>query len=238
MIDEAAAARLFGSGRIEVLGLLPFASNYTFLARITSNDDDGLAVYKPTRGERPLWDFPDGTLAAREVAAYLVSRATGWDLVPPTILRESAPLGPGSLQLFVDHDPERHYLVLREEQREELPRFAAFDIIVNNADRKSGHVLEDRGGRLWAVDHGVTFHEDPKLRTVIWDFAGEPLPDEVVDALQRVRGALSGGGLAAELEGVLGQGEVLALESRVDDLLAAGRFPSPSSDHPFPWPLV
>ncbi|HYZ46648.1 MAG TPA: hypothetical protein VE712_03195, partial [Actinomycetota bacterium] len=160
-----ATLRLLSSGDVEVLSLLPYSSNYVFLARVRNEETDALAVYKPRRGERPLWDFPRGTLAAREVAAFLVSEAAGWGKVPPTVLRADAPLGVGSLQLFIEHDPERHYFTLMEERAEDLVAFAAFDVVINNADRKSGHVLEDADGRLWAVDHGVTFHPHDKLRT-------------------------------------------------------------------------
>ena len=226
------------TGTIEVVGLLPHASNYTFLVRVVGGDEEALAVYKPRRGEQPLWDFPSGTLAAREVAAYLVSEAAGWGIVPPTILREDAPLGPGSLQLFVEHDPERHYLVLMEERRDDLVAFAAFDCVVNNADRKSGHVLEDAAGRLWGVDHGVTFHTEPKLRTVIWAYAEEELPPIVVAGLGRLIEELSRGGAGLELAQLLSEAEIEALGSRAEALRATGRFPSPDSDRPFPWPLV
>ena len=141
--DESETLPLLETGRVEVLGLLPYSSNYTFLARVGDGDTTILAVYKPRRGETPLWDFPPGTLAAREVAAYKVSKASSWDLVPPTVLRDDAPLGPGSLQIFIEHDPERHYFVLMDDHSDELRRFAAFDVVVNNADRKAGHVLAD-----------------------------------------------------------------------------------------------
>ncbi|HYP22627.1 MAG TPA: hypothetical protein VEV43_03555, partial [Actinomycetota bacterium] len=131
-----------------------------------------------------MWDFPHGSLAGREAAAYLVSEAAGWNVVPPTVLREDAPLGPGSLQLFVEHDPERHYFVLMEERAEDLVAFAAFDVVINNADRKSGHVIEDAEGKLWAVDHGVTFHLEDKLRTVIWGYAGNPLDAVTIAKLE------------------------------------------------------
>jgi hypothetical protein len=233
-----AALELLGSGAIEVIGLLPHSSNYTFLVRVVADEGETLAVYKPRRGEQPLWDFPSGTLAAREVAAYLVARATGWDLVPPTLLREDAPLGPGSLQLFIEHDPDRHYLVLMEERRADLAPFAAFDVVVNNADRKSGHVLEADNGRLWAVDHGVTFHTEPKLRTVIWDYAEEPLPDPVVTGLRDLEKELSGEAFPLLLSQLLSADEVEAALSRTRDLLRTGTFPAPATDRPFPWPLV
>ena len=227
------------AGPIEVLGLLPYSSNYTFLVRVGAPGGEVHAVYKPSAGERPLWDFPHGTLAAREVAAYAVSEAAGWHLVPLTVMREDAPLGPGSLQAFVDHDPERHYLVLRDERRSDLEVFAAFDVVVNNADRKSGHVLEDPDGRLWAVDHGLTFHLEPKLRTVVWDFAAEPVSAPIEAALGRLRTGLAPkGDLGSSLAALLDEGARAATLERVEALLDAGRYPEPSSDRPYPWPLV
>jgi len=221
-----------------VLGLLPYSSNYTFLARLRLEGDETLAVYKPRRGERPLWDFPPGTLASRERAAYLVSRASGWDLVPITVLRRDAPLGEGSLQLFIEHDPEVHYFTLMHDRLDEFARFAAFDVVVNNADRKSGHVIEDAGRRLWAVDHGLTFHVEDKLRTVIWAFADEPLTKDVRSGLEKLGASLSDDGLASELSEVLSAGEVAATLARVETLLVEDSFPAPGTDRPLPWPLI
>jgi uncharacterized repeat protein (TIGR03843 family) len=230
---------LLNIGEVEVLGLLPYASNYTFLARLTEGDRQTLAVYKPQRGERPLWDFPAGTLAQREVGAWLVSEGTGWSLVPPTVLRTDAPMGPGSLQLFIDHDPERHYLVLMEERLESFQTFAALDVIINNADRKAGHVIEDATGRLWAVDHGISFHVDHKLRTVIWQFAGERLGPEVRAGLEAVGARLADpDGLGGRLAALLSRPEAEAVLARVEALLVEDRFPAPEGDRPLPWPLV
>ena len=224
---------------VEVLGLLPYSSNYTFLARVTFGSDQQLAVYKPQRGERPLWDFPPGTLAARERASYLVSEAAGWGLVPVTVLREKAPLGPGSLQLFIEHDPEVHYFTLMHDRLDEFAPFAAFDVVVNNADRKAGHVLEDGAGRLWAVDHGLTFHVEDKLRTVIWEFAEEPLTPPIRVALERLGGALADAGeLAQELASILSPDEAAATLARVEGLLVDDSFPAPGTDRPLPWPLI
>lgn len=231
------AAELLRSGDIEVLGLIPYSSNYTFLARIVSGDSEILAVYKPQRGERPLWDFPHGTLAAREVAAFLVSEASGWEFVPPTVLRDEAPLGPGSLQLFIDHDPDRHFFVLVEDRLDDFRPFAAFDYVINNADRKGGHILEGRDGRLWAVDHGVTFHVEPKLRTVIWEFAEDPVGDEIDSALGRLEEALAGG-LESDLATLLTLQEARSTTARVRALRKNGRFPQPEGERPLPWPLV
>ena len=235
-VDDEQTLEVLRTGEIEVLGLLPYSSNYTFLTRITP---EVLAVYKPRRGERPLWDFPHGSLAGREAAAYVVSEAGGWHIVPPTVLREDAPLGPGSLQLFVEHDPERHYFTLMEERADELVAFAAFDVVINNADRKSGHVIEDSEGRLWAVDHGVTFHLEDKLRTVIWAYAGSPLDPVTIERLETLGAALAEpGGLGETLEKLLSPPEVAATLARTEELLVEGHFPQPPADRPLPWPLV
>jgi uncharacterized repeat protein (TIGR03843 family) len=237
--ETGASLELLSSGDLEVLGLLPYSSNYVFLARLCKDGREALAVYKPRRGERPLWDFPRGTLAAREVAAYLVSEAAGWRIVPPTILRADAPMGAGSMQLFVEHDPERHYFTLVEERLNEFAVFATFDVVVNNADRKAGHVLEDAEGYLWAVDHGVSFHTEEKLRTVIWHLAEDPLDDASVNGLLRLEAALKeDGSLARQLEKLLSQRESAATLRRVERLLRNRRLPSPSSDYHLPWPLI
>ena len=166
-------------GKVDVKGRFLWGSNYTFLVDVTKGKVAIAAVYKPSRGERPLWDFPRGTLAAREVAAYLTSQALGWNLVPPTVLREEGPAGPGSLQLYVDADVEHHYFTFSEDEKQELRHVALFDVLINNADRKGGHVLMSPDGHIWSIDHGVCFHQDNKLRTVIWDFACERIPDEL-----------------------------------------------------------
>jgi uncharacterized repeat protein (TIGR03843 family) len=231
--------RLLERGDVEVLGQMPYSSNYTFLARVRAGSEEVHAVYKPRRGERPLWDFPPGTLAARERAAYLVSEAAGWRIVPPTVLRKDAPMGEGSLQLFVDHDPERHYFVLMEKRLEELAPFAAFDVVVNNADRKAGHVVEDIEGTLWAVDQGVCFHAEPKLRTVIWAFADDPLGDELRKELESLGSKLAAKrGVGAELAKLLSPEEAAATLARVESLLVEDRFPAPGADRPLPWPLI
>jgi hypothetical protein len=206
---------------------------------VSGEGAETLAVLKPRRGETPLWDFPQGTLAAREVGAYEVSRASGWDLVPPTVLHEETPLGDGSLQLFVKHDPERHYFVLTEESDRDLRTFAALDVVINNADRKGGHVIEDADGRLWAVDHGVSFHVEPKLRTVIWTYAQQPLGDEVTHGLRRLEAGLEPDApLRKRLDGLLAPDEVIATRGRIQSLLTSGIFPPPGSERPLPWPLV
>ena len=245
------------TGAIEVLGLLPYSSNYTFLARVTSGDERTLAVYKPQRGERPLWDFTTGSLGAREVASYLVSEEAGWGIIPPTVLREEGPLGAGSLQLFIEHDPDRHFFVLMEERLDDFRAFAAFDVVINNADRKAGHVIEDGSRRpslgersdvrarmpkkkkLWAVDHGLTFHAEPKLRTVIWQFADEPLGESLRTQLGTLGSALSDpGGLGGAVAELLTPEEAARALERVEGLLIEDSFPSPGLDRPLPWPLV
>ena len=229
-------------GEMEVLGLTPNASNYTFLVRLadggsSGGDGETFAIYKPRAGETPLWDFPPGTLCLREVAAYKVSHAIGWPSVPPTVLREG-PHGDGSVQIFVRFDPEQHYFTLRASRADDLMRVALFDAVVNNADRKSGHCLLDEGGHMWVIDHGVCFHAEPKLRTVIWDFAGEPIPEPLAANLAAFAGRLSEEPLRAALAGLLEPLEVKTLHERTTDLLDSGRFPTPGLGRPYPWPPV
>jgi hypothetical protein len=239
VLSTDVALKTLEHGEVEVLGVLPYASNYTYLARVSSPDEEALAVYKPRRGERPLWDFPIGTLARREVCAFLVSEAAGFHLVPPTVLRTDAPLGDGSLQLFVEHDPERHYFSLVETRFEDFAAFATFDVVINNADRKAGHVIEDVSGRLWGLDHGVAFHWEPKLRTVIWEFADRPLNDDLAACLEGLRDALRDrSGLCEEIARLLSPREATATLARVERLLTDRVLPGPTARHPFPWPLV
>lgn len=235
-LNDPGVPPALAAGELEILGALLRASNYTFLARATGADGSSvLAVYKPRRGETPLWDFPDGTLCQREVAAYAVARTIGWPHVPPTVLRDG-PEGEGSVQLFIAADPAQHYFTMGPELADELRRVALFDVVVNNADRKGGHCLVGDDGRVYVVDHGVCFSEDPKLRTVIWDFAGEPVPPSVLDDLGRLAGELADGSLRAELEHLLSGPEIGAMRRRLQNLLSEGVFPEPSSDRPYPWP--
>lgn len=231
--------QLLANGAMELLGLLPGASNYTFACSVNDGEHGCFAVYKPQRGESPLWDFPDGTLYRREHAAYLVSQATGWDIVPPTIVRDGEH-GVGSVQLFIDHDPEQHYLTMMPARADDFRRVAAFDIVINNADRKSGHCLLERETRhIWFVDHGVSFHTEPKLRTVIWDFSGEELPADVVDGLRRLGAGLGDGGLGARLAEHLHGDEIEAMQLRLATLLDEGVFPFPPEDRrSYPWPPI
>lgn len=231
---------LLAEGEIEVEGLIPWSSNATLLVTVRDDDLATLAVYKPQRGERPLWDFPYGTLGMREVAAYLVCQALGWEFIPPTVLRQG-PHGLGSVQFFVHAQDDVHFFTIQDEttHARALKRLAAFDVIANNADRKSGHCLVDRQGRLWAIDNALTFHAEPKLRTVIWDFAGQPLPAGVITDLQGLQDALSGGSaLGQALEHLLSESELAALRRRLRQLVRRGRFPEPGPGRPVPWPLV
>ena len=234
--DERARA-LLAEGDLELLGRIPWASNATLLARVRHRELEGLAVYKPVRGERPLWDFPAGTLYRREVAAYLVSEQLGWRLVPPTLVREG-PLGVGSLQLYVDADAEVTAFELLAAGNAALPRIAAFDVVTNNADRKAGHCLMGEDERVWAIDHGVCFHAEPKLRTVLWDLAGHPLEAADVADLEALAAAATGGGLGDRLAELLAADEIAAVAERSLGLARAGRLPAPGSGRAYPWPLV
>ena len=237
-LSDGGVPRALAIGEMEILGLLPGASNATLLTRCVADDDEVFAVYKPRRGETPLWDFPEGTLHQREVAAFVAARALGWPNVQPTVLRDG-PAGPGSAQLFVDADPSAHYFTLEAGHAETFRRVALFDLVVNNADRKAGHCLLDDDGEIWVIDHGVCFSDEPKLRTVIWAFVGEPFPDDAVEDLRRFRGELAADGpLHRALATLLAPDEVDATGRRVDALLALGTFPEPGPGRPFPWPPI
>jgi hypothetical protein len=241
--DPAAAEEsLRGLPIVELKGLFRRSSNYTFLVELCAEPRGAtplLAVYKPAQGESPLWDFPTGSLYRREVAAYLLARHLGWPLVPPTVVREEAPHGVGALQLYVEAETERHYLVSNAEPADTWIEVAVFDILVNNADRKSGHCLTDGDGRVWLIDHGLTFHVDPKLRTVIWDFAGRPLPRRLRPHLERAAAALEGGELAACLGELISRRELDVLRRRLAGMLQPGwELPHPTSAWSVPWPPV
>jgi uncharacterized repeat protein (TIGR03843 family) len=218
----------------EVLGRLPFASNATLLARTTA---DELVVYKPEAGERPLWDFPGGTLAAREALTYEISAAAGLDLVPETILAEG-PFGLGSMQRFVSEDQAFDPAPFINSGDASLWPVAVLDIIVNNADRKAGHILRDlEDGRLWCIDHGVTLHDEPKLRTVLWVFSGCDLPEEMVESVRLLADRLDDV-LSSEAAQRLNEFETDALRRRVRALLRRPVHPHPPLDRPaMPWPL-
>lgn len=232
-----------------------WGSNYTFLVEVTHDGQTLQAVYKPTRGERPLWDFPAASLAHREVAAYLVSEALGLHMVPETVYRRKAPVGPGSLQRFIEHNPEYHFFNFSEEDRQRMRPVALFDLVINNADRKGGHILFDADDHIWLIDHGICFHVEDKLRTVIWDFAGERIAGDLRRKLESFLEQLypssgtepageqptgkeqAASPLAESLRKHLRLGEIKALASRTRVLLKTGVYPNPQPDRrPYPWP--
>src|SRR5581483_7893987 len=226
-------AQLLRTGDIEILGLLPYASNVTLFVKVTKDDSEALAVYKPQRGERPLWDFPEGTLCGREFAAFVVSERLSWGLVPPTVLRDG-PAGLGAVQLYVEEDEAFDVRQVVQTHPEELKRMSLFDVVINNADRKAGHIICDTDRKLWAIDHGVCFHDEEKLRTVIWTFEGEPIPDPLLGDLEAFARDPS---WKEELGGVLDGIEIDALCSRVTTLLRTKRFPRvPPGRYHVPWP--
>ena len=227
-----------GQGEIALHGLLPYGSNYTFLVSVEHGDLKLPAVYKPIKGERPLWDFPEETLALREVAAFLVSENLSWDFVPPTVYRDG-PHGPGSVQWYIDAEEDRHYFNMGEEDRPLLHRVALFDVLINNADRKGGHVIKDKQGKIWLIDHGICFHHEPKLRTVIWDFAGEPITESSLNDLRAFRERLdSDANLSEAINTLLMPLEITALKRRADRLLKKGCLPDPGPGRNYPWPPV
>ena len=258
------AAELLAHGELKVRGRIRDASNAALFCTVAHDGQEASCVYKPVAGERPLWDFPDGTLAQREVAAYEVARATGWDLVPPTVLRDG-PYGEGMVQLWIDVAPDAADLLalvdaeepepgwkaigfadvgegktalLVHADDERLRRLAVLDAVINNADRKGGHLLPTADGRLYGIDHGVTFNVDNKLRTLLWGWAGEPLPADAVEVLEGLRTAL-GGELGIRLAELITAAELDATRARVAALLTAGKHPEPSGEWPaIPWPPV
>ncbi|WP_435879870.1 SCO1664 family protein [Streptomyces werraensis] len=262
---DPAAAELLARGELTVRGRIREASNAALYCTVTHEDREAACVYKPVAGERPLWDFPDGTLAGREAAAYEVSRATGWDLVPPTVLRDG-PYGEGMCQLWIETAPGAELLALVDGEEPEpgwkaigfaetgegrtallvhadddrLRRLSVLDAVINNADRKGGHLLPTSDGRLYGIDHGVTFNTENKLRTLLWGWAGEPLPEDALDVLRRLRDALAPAGpLTAALTPLITPAEIDATRARVDSLLASGTHPEPGGDWPpIPWPPV
>lgn len=234
LADET-AVEMLTAGELEVLGRMPWSSNMTFLVDVHGSDDPVIqGVYKPVQGERPLWDFPAG-LHKRETAAFELARALGWDLVPPTVLRDG-PLGEGSVQLYVPTDYDEHYFTLREEPAHHrwFQRLCAFDFMINSTDRKGGHILLGDDGRLYAVDNGLSFHCEFKLRTVIWEWAGEPLPSDLADDMRR----LLDDGLPSGVSALLSLLERDAVLTRASTLVREGRFPIDPSGRRHPWPLV
>ncbi|MFT7586764.1 MAG: hypothetical protein ACI9EW_003203 [Cellvibrionaceae bacterium] len=257
-------------GIIEPDGYVPWGSNYTVVVTVIYEGDELTAVYKPRKGEQPLWDFPTGTLCNRERAAYLVSQAAGWDIVPPTVLTRG-PQGIGSLQAFIEHDPNVHFFNFEHKQQlhDSLKTICLFDLIINNADRKGGHIIQedhkvngpdtdevefdeevggevaeevDREiGRLWAIDHGIAFHDEPKLRSVVWDYAGEPISEDLLEALARLKAGLASSekdSLKSQLEQLLNGRELGAFGRRIQRLHQTRVFPEPGPGRPYPWPMV
>ncbi len=235
-MEKPEIIHLLEVGEFSLQGQFVHGSNYTFLGQVTSGDSSCKVVYKPSRGELPLWDFPENSLAKREVAAYRVSELLGWDLVPPTVLRRrKLPYGSGSIQYHVEHDPNYHYFSFSEEDRKRLDRVVAFDLIINNADRKGSHVMVSPDGHLWCIDHGLCFHVENKLRSVIWHLAGEEIsPDIRAGLLSLIQRPEE---LVIELKPYLLQSEIKALIQRAKDILICGVFPHAGKDRRmFPFP--
>ena len=238
-LNKTAVLTALQKGEINLQGQFILGSNYTFLAQLTYETETYPVVYKPRRGEKPLWDFPQNTLGKREVAAFLVSEALGWELVPPIVYRKKGPFGPGSLQLYIDHDPEYHFFNFSETDRQRLRSAALFDLVVNNADRKGGHILVGKDGHLWLIDHGICFNKENKLRTVIWDFIGEPLPPDLLVGLQGMVETLkTKGELYFSLRSMLKVGEITALIYRTQELTEGAIFPPPTTRYPIPYPPI
>lgn len=225
-------------------GMMSWGSNYTFLVTISHADNKFLGIYKPRMGERPLWDFPDGTLCQRETGAFVVSEMLGWHLVPPTILREG-PRGIGSVQAFINHDPNQHYFTFPENEDFEaidpqLQKMAIFDVVVNNVDRKGGHCLLDDGRKIWGIDHGLTFHPSNRLRTVIWDYAGQSIADDIMGDIQMLCAKLEDDQdpYTQQLKELISPPELSTMKRRIDRLIQAGIFPMPGAGPNRPWPAV
>jgi hypothetical protein len=236
--DTETAISLLQHGEISIEGRLVQASNATLYCGIAFDGIQANCVYKPISGERPLWDFPDGTLAGREVAAYVISEQMGWGVVPPTVHRDG-PFGPGMVQLWIDHDTDIDLLALSRGDDAAVRRMAVFDAVVNNADRKIGHLLPTTSGHVYGCDHGVCFSDEYKLRTVLWQWRGKDLTDEAVEGLQRLRHAFGRDGLTSRLTGLLNAEEVQATVGRVELMLKHRIHPYPPEDWPaIPWPPV
>ena len=237
-LDHGAVLSALAEAPILKAQLLPWGSNYTYVVELKSGSAPVRAVYKPGQGERPLWDFPSGGLYLREWAAYQMSQALGWELVPPTVVREG-PHGPGSLQLFIDFVESENYFTLRERRLAEIWPMAVFDLVTNNADRKAGHCLVDRRGHIWGIDHGLTFHALPKLRTVMFEFCGEPIPESLLDNVAELLAQMAARGRVAQtLSRVLEAHELDALCRRMERLLKERRFPVLDPSRQVPWPLI
>ncbi|HVQ18267.1 MAG TPA: SCO1664 family protein [Actinomycetes bacterium] len=233
---DAEALHLLAAGDLVVEGRLVDASNATLFCTISHEDIAAEAIYKPRAGERPLWDFPSGTLGRRELAAYVVSEALGWHIVPPTIWRNGQ-LGPGMVQLWIDVDEEVDVVALVRSDRADLRRVAVFDVVINNADRKGGHLLPTPSGRVYGIDHGVAFSVEDKVRTLLWQWEGQPLPADIVTDLELLGEAVGRAPLRSTLASLLSQEELAATAQRIQRLLTCRRHPGPSPDWPaIPWP--
>jgi uncharacterized repeat protein (TIGR03843 family) len=239
--DDAHVLDALRDADVRELDLLYDSSNYVFITALAHERyGEGLAVYKPASGEAPLSDFPYGTLHRREVAVYELSRLLGWHMVPPVVERDG-PRGIGSMQLFIEHNPEEHYFRLRGEDayRDQFVRLATFDLIANNADRKGGHMLLDPRGRIWAIDNALSFHRIDKLRTVIWDFAGTVVPERLLADIERVCGCVEAEEAAsAPLRDLLHPAEVGAFVKRCAAMLSHPVLPEMYPWRCVPWPLV
>ncbi|MFZ4664037.1 MAG: SCO1664 family protein [Caldilineaceae bacterium] len=241
-LTEDQVLRTLANGALQEKGLLPYSSNHSFLVTVSDDELTLPAVYKPQRGENPLWDFEWGTLCKREAAAYVICRALGWQLVPPTVLREGT-RGLGSVQFYIDHNAEEHYFTVQDDARfaDSLRQLALFDFIINNADRKSGHCLIGADQRLWAIDHGICFHTEYKLRTVIWEFSGEPVDVDLLEDLKTLRQQLTDPEcpVAQQLCHLLSEEERKALRARLKQLIRNASYPAPQSHRRnYPWPPV
>ena len=225
MNGDQSTCDIIRHGEIVSCQLAPMGSNYTFVVRVQQGEQTSLAIYKPRDGESPLRDFPSGTLYKREYAAYLLSKILGWRFIPFTVIREG-PYGIGTVQKFVEHDPRRNYYSLTEANAAQLKNIACFDLVANSTDRKPNHLLLDSNGKLWSIDHGLTFHADTKIRTVIWDFSGEQIPKPLLATLAQLSEQLQNPqGLLTELLELLRPEEVAALQRRVEWVLSEGVYP-------------
>lgn len=229
MTSDTKAQKVLRHGEILSCQLTHLGSNYTFVVNVALNDVEAYGIYKPRDGEAPLWDFPNGTLYKREYAAYLLSDILGWDLVPFTIIRDG-PYGIGSVQEFIDHDPKENYYSLSGDHADQLRAVCCFDLVANSTDRKPNHLITDPDGKLWSIDHGLTFHSDVKIRTVIWDFGGEPIPELLLQSLAEFQARLAGPEKSMptrlhELLDLLNPSEVEALKARLEWVLTEGTYP-------------
>jgi|SRR5579884_1652355 len=224
--STADALAFLGEGEIIACEPIAWGSNYSFAVVLRRGEEQRLAIYKPRRGEVPLWDFPDGTLYRREYASFLVTQSIGWDFIPPTIIG-NGPHGVGTIQWYVDAEPHADQDTLRKTNEADLMRLFLFDIFANNADRKTGHCLRDRGGKLWGIDHGLTFNVATKLRTVIWDFCGEPIPGNIMAEMTSfLSDTPRTEALNAQLRGLLDRGEISTFYARLERLVKHGKFPN------------